>query len=219
MGGKWQTVGPQYQKREEKGGGTTVVQSTFVDPATGAPLVFDKTTGSYKVANVAGGNGATPRPSAFTPESAAKAQLVEQALTYMPQIKTGFLGAESGKPFVNRTNVANAALRMPFTEGRQLSTLVLDAVEAKLRAESGAAVPEPEVKRIAKRYIPQAADDDKTIIMKINNLETFLSGTAQKMNTGRPQNNKPASAQQQKQQVTPQQAAAELARRRAAGGK
>lgn len=186
-----------------KGG---VAQSAFVDPATGKPLVFDKATGSYRVANVEG--GATPKPAAFTPESAAKAQMVEQALTYMPLIRAGLI-LPNGT--VDRTNVANMNVRTPFTEGRTLSTYVMDAVEAKLRAESGAAVPEPEVKRAAKRFIPAVGDDDAQVKIKLNNLETYLKGTSDKINQGRP---KTAQAPSPKSSITPQQAAAELARRR-----
>lgn len=159
-----------------------VYPTTFTDD-NGTPLVIDR-KGNMGPANVAPGTNPTPRPGALTPESAAKAQLVEQALGYMPTIRSLFLGDDK-EPVVNRSNVANAAVRMPFTEGRKASTLILDAVEAKLRAESGAAVPETEVKRIAKRYIPQVGDNDSTIITKLNNMESFLSGTSAKINRGR----------------------------------
>ena len=168
-----------------KGG---VAQSAFVDPATGKPLVFDKATGSYRVANVEG--GATPKPAAFTPESAAKAQMVEQALTYMPLIRAGLILPDGT---VDRTNVANMNVRTPFTEGRTISTYVMDAVEAKLRAESGAAVPEPEVKRAAKRFIPAVGDNDDQVKIKLNNLETYLKGTANKINQGRAKDARPVA--------------------------
>ena len=168
-----------------KGG---VAQSAFVDPVTGKPLVFDKATGSYRVANVEG--GATPKPAAFTPESAAKTQMVEQALTYMPLIRAGLILPDGT---VDRTNVANMNVRTPFTEGRAISTYVMDAVEAKLRAESGAAVPEPEVKRAAKRFIPAVADNDDQVKIKLNNLETYLKGTADKINQGRAKDARPVA--------------------------
>lgn len=161
-----------------KGG---VAQSSFVDPSTGKPLVFDKATGSYRVANVEG--AVVPKPAAFTPESAAKAQMVEQALTYIPLIRAGLILPNGN---VDRENVANMNIRTPFTEGRKLSTYVMDAVEAKLRAESGAAVPEPEVARAAKRFIPAIGDNDAQVKIKLNNLETYLKGTSEKINQGRP---------------------------------
>lgn len=157
-----------------------VAQSQFVDPETGKPLVFDKKTGSYRIAKIEG--GVTPKPAAFTPEAAAKAQLVEQGLTYIPKIREGLYDA-NGK--IDRSTILAIGLRTPFTKGRELSTYILDAVEAKLRAESGAAVPEPEVKRAAKRFVPQAADSDSTIKIKIDNLEKFLKGTSDKINNGR----------------------------------
>lgn len=162
------------------GGNSPVAQSTFVNPDTGKPLVFDKRTGTYREAIVEG--GVTAKPPALTPEAAAKAQLVEQGLTYIPKIRSELID-KNGK--VNRTHVVNIAARTPYTKGRELSTYILDAVEAKLRAESGAAVPEPEVKRAAKRFIPQVADNDSTIKVKIDNLERFLKGTSDKINRGR----------------------------------
>jgi hypothetical protein len=77
----------------------------------------------------------------------------------------------------------------PGTRGRELRTLLLDAVEAKLRAESGAAVPEPEVKRAAKRFIPSLADSANNVKIKLDNLEAYLKGTTAKINTGRGGNN------------------------------
>lgn len=158
-------------------------QSGFVDPTTGAPLLFYKATGTYRPAKVEGGGGVAPKPLAMTPEKAAKEQLINQAVEYIPTIRSLIL--PGGK--IDRTNVAMSQVRMPFTEGRQASTLILDAVEAKLRAESGAAVPDQEVKRIAKRYIPQIGDDDNTVMMKLDNMEQFLYGTQKLQNTGRSQ--------------------------------
>lgn len=172
------------------------IQSQFVDPETGVPLVFDRTTGTYRRAAIEGGGQATPKPAAFTPESAAKTQLIEQGLSYLPEIRKGFLG-EDGKT-VDRVNVANNATRMVFTEGRRLNTLILDAVEAKLRAESGAAVPDTEVTRSAKRFIPQVGDSDATIVVKLNNLEKFLQGTSEKISQGRPQPNNNSSSSNKK---------------------
>jgi len=163
------------------GSSSPLAQSTFVDPTSGKPLVYDKRTGTYKIATVEGGSVA-PKPGAVTPENAAKSQLIEQATSYMPQIKGFYLNKDG---VVDRNNVFNATTRMPLSQGRQASTLILDAMEAKLRAESGAAVPEPEVKRMAKRYMPSPLDDDKTIKMKLDNLGAYLSGASAKMNRGK----------------------------------
>lgn len=161
-----------------------VYPTTFVDDVTGLPMVIDR-DGNMRQATTTPGTKPVPRPSALTPESAAKARLIKQAVGYMPQIKKMYLGSDPQKPVVDKGLVATAELRIPKTRGRQASTLILDAVEAKLRAESGAAVPKEEVARMAKRFIPSALDSDETVIMKLNNLEGFLSGTQELMDTGR----------------------------------
>ena len=122
----------------------------------------------------------------LTPDQAAKVQLIQQALSYMPAIREGIFGVDPKNPKIDRTDILNIELRTPFTKGRELSTMILDAVEAKLRLESGAAVPDSEVKRMAKRFIPQTADNDNTIKIKINNLEKYLKEIADTVAKGRP---------------------------------
>lgn len=162
-------------------GGNPVAQTTFVDPATGNPLTFDKKTGTYRVAIVEGA-GVAPKPSAMSPEAAGKAQMIEQGATYIPTLRQELFDPDGS---VNRINVANLVAGTAGTRGRELRTLLLDAVEAKLRAESGAAVPEPEVKRAAKRFIPSPLDSANNVKIKLDNLEAYLKGTAAKINTGR----------------------------------
>lgn len=196
---------PEGQKEWQGYLKTTAVnksQPVFVplgaNPQTGEPIVMSNRNPSDVRTVKTGGPLVNKTATPMTPEQAAKAQLIDQALTYIPDIKMGILGADPNKPNIDRSNVANLAARTPFTEGRKVSTLILDAVEAKLRAESGAAVPETEVKRIAKRYIPSPFDDDNTIVIKVNNLESFLKGTQEKIQKGRtltdkPQGKKPLS--------------------------
>jgi hypothetical protein len=162
-------------------GGAPVAQSTYVDGTSGKPLVFDKKTGAYRVATVEGADVA-PKPAAMSPEAAGKAQMVEQAITYIPTLRQELFDADGS---VNRTIVANMVARTPYTRGRELSTLLLDAVEAKLRVESGAAVPDAEVKRAAKRFVPSPMDSADNVKIKMDNLEKFLKGTTDKINTGR----------------------------------
>ena len=155
------------------------------DPNTGN-IIIGSSKGPISPTTVQTGPLLSKTQAPLPPEQAAKVQLIEQALSYMPSIREGVLGTDPDKPTINRTDIVNMGLRTPFTKGREISTLILDAVEAKLRMESGAAVPEQEVTRMAKRFIPQAADKDTTIKLKIDNLEKFLSEAAAKVRTGRP---------------------------------
>ena len=69
----------------------------------------------------------------------------------------------------------------PFTEGRTANVLLKDATEAKLRAESGAAVPDSEVKRAAERFRPDIIDSRETIKVKVDLLGDFLEGVFDKV--------------------------------------
>jgi hypothetical protein len=68
-------------------------------------------------------------------------------------------------------------LNLPWTKGRQAGSLIDDALEGKIRIESGAAVPDQEIKRMAKRFRPGVADHPELIKQKLDRLETYLTGT------------------------------------------
>lgn len=66
----------------------------------------------------------------------------------------------------------------PAKKGRQIKSRIMNAVESKLRIESGAAVPEEEVKRMAKRFIPvPGLDNAESTMDKLNRLNTFIEDT------------------------------------------
>lgn len=56
------------------------------------------------------------------------------------------------------------------TEMANLKTSYMNSAEALIRAESGAAVPDSEIKRLAQRFEPKPWDSDETIKKKINSL-------------------------------------------------
>jgi len=117
---------------------------------------------------------------------AAKLQLVQGAIDSMP-VLDGFLYErnEDGSidyGTVDRTNILNMAVPFggtPFSEGRSANALIKDAIEAKLRPESGAAVPETEVVRANERFRPSILDSDETIALKRKLLNNFLTSTIQ----------------------------------------
>ena len=120
----------------------------------------------------------------LTPENAAKASLVVKALADVKQLKkilvdkdgdanNALIGAMRGIriPFVGATGA------LPIPEARRARSLLENAVNAQLRAESGAAVPESEVERAFFRFAPQATDTGKTALAKLTSLEELLEGT------------------------------------------
>lgn len=116
-----------------------------------------------------------------SPEAAAKQQLLATALSSSEEFQK-FIVNEDGS--INRTNIFNAMLATPFTEGRQANVFLLDSIEAKLRAESGAAVPETEVKRAGRRFRPSPLDNDATVRTKVELLGDFLEGAFNRTQAG-----------------------------------
>ena len=60
--------------------------------------------------------------------------------------------------------------------GREATSLINNALEAKVRIESGAAVPEQEIVRMAVRFKPSVFDTERQAKNKMNRLARFLSG-------------------------------------------
>lgn len=164
------------------GDGNPVAQSTFVDPRTGMPLVFDKKAGTYRVASIQGGGGVTGKPTALSPEAATKVEMLDTTIRLVPEIRRQMFDAKGN---IDWLDVANAQTKTWGTKGRKIATDINQAVEQVLRVESGAAVPEQEVVRAAARFKPQIGDTKEIVLSKMNNLEKFVQGARDKFNVGR----------------------------------
>jgi len=126
------------------------------------------------------GLGVKPIPGSGTATATegAKTALVVGAKKQIPQIRA-MLFDENGDYQISPVLTMQAGKLMgfdgmPWTEGRNLNRLMKDVVEAKLRAESGAAVPEDEVVRISERFMPSAADTGVQVRDKMDKLESFM---------------------------------------------
>jgi hypothetical protein len=120
----------------------------------------------------------SPLPQAKeTPEAAAKMALINQGIEDVKRANK-MLFSQDGK--IDRALLAKAMVSLPGTSGREFNSYIYNAIEAKLRAESGAAVPESEVKRMARRFVPGTMDNDSTIKSKMSRLNEWL-GMAQTM--------------------------------------
>lgn len=112
----------------------------------------------------------------LSPEQAAKTELLQNGIKDVERFRE--LVFKDGKP--DRALLAAMMAPgggIPGTDSRLAYSYIYNAVEAKLRAESGAAVPEAEVTRMAKRFVPSALDNDKTIESKVDRLGEFLGGS------------------------------------------
>jgi hypothetical protein len=72
-----------------------------------------------------------------------------------------------------------------FAGGREESSTLFNAVNARLRLESGAAVPEAEVKRAMKTFAPNPLDSDATIQSKIERMNEFFEMAKEQIGQGR----------------------------------
>lgn len=132
-----------------------------------------------------------------SPEQAAKTELLNNGIKDMERYRD--LVLKDGK--VDRQIILGMATPgmagVPGTNSRLAYSYIYNAVEAKLRAESGAAVPESEVQRMAKRFVPSPLDNDQTIKSKVDRLEEFLKGSLGRVKgqpsagTGQPADNDP----------------------------
>jgi len=181
-GRTWKKVseGPRY-KPASAGGGEPVAQTTFVDPESGKPLVFDKSTGSYRVANVEG--GVAPKPGAMSPEQATRAQQFETIVTNIPKIRDMVLDKNGN--IISKLDIANSQIGTWGTKGREIRQAVKRTVEQALRIATGAAAPDSEVASYTEMYAPQVGDTKEMIAEKFRALETFAEGTRAKFNVGR----------------------------------
>ena len=114
-------------------------------------------------------------------ESAGKVALIKQGA----QDITRFSDLISdGKGGFNRSKIL--ALNAPGKIGArtEYSTL-FNAINSRLRLESGAAVPETEVKRAMTIFAPSAMDSDETIRSKMQRMEEFFASAEQEIGQGR----------------------------------
>ena len=109
----------------------------------------------------------------FSPEQAGRVGAMNSAIESLQGVRDKLIKPDGT---VDRTTLFTSNLfgGLPFTEGRDVNRLIEDAVETKLRLETGAAANKDEVKRIAQRYRPSNADSDDTIIGKLAGLERYM---------------------------------------------
>jgi hypothetical protein len=150
-----------------------VVQSQFVDPLSGKPLIFDKRTNSYRPAEVEGG-GVAPRPvnpSATEREKTAgfeviKGQLDRIEKKYKPQY-VGIVSGQIGR-LTQLTNANEAEFRQ----------IILDVKDSLLRARSGAQINEQEYARLSK-LVPDFSDSNEQFQGKMKAFRESLNSITQ----------------------------------------
>ena len=117
---------------------------------------------------------------AMSAETAGKFQMAKTGVTALNAVRSGlFTKSKAGKEVLNKKTFRDFTLRTPWSVGRTLRQNMDDALETKLRIESGAAVPDQEVVRMNKRLLPSVFDNEAGIKNKLNRLKSFLDGTVE----------------------------------------
>jgi len=117
---------------------------------------------------------------AMPAETAGKMGMLESGLDALKRAKS-ILMPEGRVTRQTYEIIGQMQTNMPWTAGREARSLIDDALEGKIRIESGAAVPDPEVKRAAIRFRPSVFDTPQLIRLKLDRLERYLSGTVEKL--------------------------------------
>jgi hypothetical protein len=112
----------------------------------------------------------------LTPENAGKVAMSQQAVDGIGTVR-GIVFDKDGK--LNRGVVG--AMNLPIVSGlpgnsqaRIARSAIRNAIEAKLRIETGAAATESEVERTLARFLPTISDTDTSAKFKLEELEKFF---------------------------------------------
>lgn len=120
----------------------------------------------------------TPKEDKVSPEQGGRISGLMQAQQLGGQVRTALV-APNGQ--INRQNVLNmqgalGVKGVPFSEGRKLRQQMETAIDAVVRARTGAAMTKDEMTSTLEQFMPSPADSDDTIIDKMNRFDQFVSG-------------------------------------------
>ncbi len=150
---------PKPELRQFEQGGVTYEQP--VNPYTQQPLSGANVKTEKK-----------PMPA----DSAGKMGMLKSGLDAIRQVNSMLMPNGNADSQTYKV-LAQMEANLPWTTGRQVGSLMDDALEGKIRIESGAAVPDQEIKRMAKRFKPSVADQPELIKQKLSRMEQYLTGT------------------------------------------
>lgn len=106
----------------------------------------------------------------LTPEQSVRFTQLTTGLDNLAAMKQLYKHADGAW---DKKTLLTAELRIPFTDGRTADAIIMEMGEGKIRLESGAAVPDTEIVRLARRAMPLVSDSNKTIDAKLAMLENF----------------------------------------------
>lgn len=127
--------------------------------------------------------GPADRPGAENVGDLAMLQIARQAFDGVRGLV--FERTEEGeidRNNLNRTNLFNALVGTPGTDGAELATRMEFGIQGITRVETGAAMPPSEVSNTRKRFEPRPTDSAKIANIKLDMYEAFINGTIDLLN-------------------------------------
>jgi len=161
----------QQRKAEiAREGRSNAMQTTFVDPETGNPLIFDRLTNSYKVSKVQGNGGIALRPVNPSGTEREKTAALEALSSQIDRIeasyKPEYVGLISGQ--VGRIT------QLTDPEEAGFRQLISDVKDSLLRSRSGASINEQEYQRLS-RLVPDYTDSEAQFKGKMKSFKTSMN--------------------------------------------
>ena len=172
--GKWSEIGrgPRFEPKER----------TYPIVQTADGIYERRPEGLVKLNDPKTGQPIAPKSTSaegLSPENAGKVAMSQQAVEGIGTTR-GIVFDKDGK--LNRSLVG--AMNLPIVAGlpgnsqaRIARSAIRNAVEAKLRIETGAAATESEVERTLARFLPTIADTDESAKFKLDELDKFFKSS------------------------------------------
>lgn len=120
--------------------------------------------------------GFVPAGDKVTPEQAGRITGLRGARQIAANLRNQIVG-EDGAVKISKKDLFNLTFGTFWTKGRNMKRQFQDAIDTVIRARTGAAATEQEMKGLALQFQPDIGDDDSTIVNKMDRLQQFLDGS------------------------------------------
>jgi hypothetical protein len=158
------------------------VDKIFINPFTLKPITEQPGTPTGPQAlpgNVPSPGIRTKPPQAQSVPVAQQTQMMKSGMEALKKIKDSIFDSKTGK--INRTNLANAMVGTPWTEGKRVGNLIGAALNAIRLASTGAAFSKEELEQLKSQYIPSYTAKDDQIYDQWDMLGKFVNGMLEQM--------------------------------------
>ncbi|MFN3075958.1 MAG: hypothetical protein ABT940_03570 [Alphaproteobacteria bacterium] len=168
----------QQKQQEIARGKAPIVSPGYINPGGETEhIITDPSTGTQRVTAGVPMNRTQTQDldPKFTPEQAARVSAMNMTLNNVADLRDKLV--PDGKTVDRRVLFTSMFGGLPFTEGRDVERFIEDAIETKLRLQTGAAANKDEVKKEAAKFKPNQLDSDDTIVGKFDKLERYMQDT------------------------------------------